>query len=92
MSDAIKQARLQNQLKNPVVALALGFFIPGAGQMYAGNVMWGVINLILCIICAVSVIASPVALIIWIVSLVLGYKGAKAYNDNMLDQAEVAES
>ena len=88
MSDAIQQARLQNTMKNPIVALALGFFIPGAAQMYAGNVMWGVINLILVIAFVITVIASPVAFIIWLVSMFLGYKGAKEFNDKVLDKAE----
>lgn len=33
MNDVIETTRLQNSLKNPIVALALGFFIPGAGQI-----------------------------------------------------------
>ncbi|AOW77117.1 hypothetical protein A3Q34_09765 [Colwellia sp. PAMC 20917] len=88
MSDVIQQARLQNTMKNPIVALVLGFFIPGAGQMYAGNVMWGVINLILVIVLAVTIIASPLAFIIWLVSMFLGYKGVKSFNVKVLDNAE----
>tara|TARA_R110000737_G_scaffold294031_1_gene300599 strand:- start:639 stop:914 length:276 start_codon:yes stop_codon:yes gene_type:complete len=88
MNDVIQQARLQNQLKNPIVALALGFFIPGAAQMYAGKVMWGVINLILVIVFAITIIASPIAFILWLVSMFLGYKGAKSFNDKVLDNAE----
>lgn len=88
MNDTIQQARLQNTMKNPIVALVLGFFIPGAGQMYAGNVLWGVINLVLIIVFAITVIASPLSFIIWIVSMFLGYKGAKAFNDKVLDKAE----
>ncbi|KZY36941.1 MULTISPECIES: hypothetical protein [unclassified Oleiphilus] len=90
MNDTIQQARLQNQMKNPIVALALGFFIPGAGQMYAGSMMWGVINLILIVVLAVTVIASPVAFILWLVSLFLGYKGTKQFNDKVLDGAEAS--
>ncbi|MBA6363604.1 hypothetical protein H4J56_19310 [Colwellia sp. BRX8-4] len=88
MSDTIQQARLQNKMKNPIVALALGFFIPGAAQMYSGSIMWGVINLILVIIFAITIIASPLAFIIWLVSMFLGYKGAKTFNDKVLDKAE----
>lgn len=88
MSDTIQQARLQNTMKNPIVALALGFFIPGAAQMYAGNVLWGVINLVLVIVFAITVIASPLSFIIWLVSMFLGYKGTKAFNDKVLDKAE----
>jgi len=92
MSDAIQQARLQNKLKNPLIALALGLIIPGAGQMYAGSVMWGVINLIIIIVCAISVIASPISFILWLVALFYGYSGAKAFNDQVLDSAEVNAS
>ena len=90
MNDAIEQARLQNDMKNPVVALALGFFIPGAAQMYSGSVMWGVINLILIVILAITIIASPLAFIIWLVSMFLGYKGTKAFNTTVLDKAGAA--
>lgn len=92
MSDAIETARLQNKMKNPIVALILGFIIPGAGQMYAGSVLWGVINLILCIVFAITVIASPLAFVVWLVSLVLGYKGTKGHNDKMLNEAEANKS
>ncbi|MGS0827017.1 hypothetical protein ACVBIO_14495 [Shewanella sp. 0m-8] len=92
MNDNIQQARLQNNMKNPIVALILGFFIPGAGQMYAGSVMWGVINLILIIICAITIVASPVSFILWLVSLFLGYKGTKQFNDRVLDNAEAKET
>jgi TM2 domain-containing membrane protein YozV len=88
MSDTIQQARLQNTMKNPIVALALGFFIPGAAQMYAGSVLWGAINLILVIVLAITVIASPLAFIIWLVSMFIGYKNAKAFNEKILDNAE----
>ena len=88
MNANIEQARLNNQLKNPTVALALGFFIPGAGQMYAGSTMWGVINLILFVILCISVIAAPLAFVVWVASLVLGFKGTKKYNDDILDAAE----
>ncbi|WP_135456967.1 hypothetical protein [Vibrio echinoideorum] len=92
MNDAIQQARIQNKMKNPMIALLLGFVIPGGAQMYAGSVMWGVVNLILIVVCAITVIASPVSFILWIVSLFLGYKGTKAYNDSVLDKAESSES
>ncbi|HIF9176364.1 TPA: hypothetical protein ACX6QN_001133 [Photobacterium damselae] len=88
MSDTINQARLNNKMKNPIVALVLGFCIPGAGQMYAGSVLWGCINLLLVVVCFISVLASPVALILWLVSLFLGYKGAVKYNDKLLDVEE----
>ena len=84
----IAQARLQNKMKNPIVALALGFIIPGAAQMYAGKVMWGVINCILAIIFAITVVGAPIAFIIWAVSMVLGYKGTIAYNEIVIDKAE----
>lgn len=89
MNDVIEAARLQNSLKNPVVALVLGFLIPGAGQMYAGSVGWGVVALIATIICAVSIVASPVAFIIWLVSLFFGYSGCKKANEQLL--TEVSE-
>ncbi|GAK83089.1 TM2 domain containing protein [Vibrio ponticus] len=92
MNDTIKQARLQNKMKNPVVALVLGFVIPGAGQMYAGSVMWGVINLLLIIVCAITVIASPVAFILYLVSLFFGYKGCVKYNEKLLDAEEAKEA
>ena len=90
MNDAIETARLQNNLKNPIVALALGFFIPGAGQMYAGSVMWGVLALIVTIVCAITVILSPISFIIWIVSLIFGYKGTKKANEQFLNEASKA--
>ena len=88
MSDLIEQARLENDMKNPIVALALGFFIPGASQMYAGSMMWGIINLILIIVFAVTIVASPVAFILWIVSMFMGYSGVKKFNVRVLDKAE----
>ncbi|MFA0540488.1 hypothetical protein FCV55_09035 [Vibrio sp. F13] len=88
MNDSIKEARLKNNMKNPIVALALGFFIPGAGQMYAGSVMWGIINLIIAFVCAITVIASPISFIIWAVALFMGYKGTKEFNNKVLDTAE----
>lgn len=87
MNDAIETARLQNSLKNPIVALALGFFIPGAGQMYAGSVMWGAISLLLTIVLAITIIASPLAFVIWLVSLFFGYSGTKKSNDRILEAA-----
>ncbi len=91
MNDAIKQARLQNEMKNPVIALVLGFIIPGAAQIYAGSVMWGIINLVLTIVLAITIIASPVAFIIWLTSMFLGYKGTKEFNNKILDNAEEAK-
>ncbi|WP_022943297.1 hypothetical protein [Psychromonas hadalis] len=87
MNDAIETARLQNSLKNPIVALALGFFIPGAGQMYAGSVMWGTIALIATIVCFITIIASPLAFIICLVSLFFGYSCTKKVNDRVLEAA-----
>lgn len=77
-------------MKNPVVALALGFFIPGAAQMYAGSVLWGVINLVIIVVCAITVIASPVSFVLWLVSMFMGYKGTKKFNDNLLSAAEAS--
>ena len=91
MNDVIETARLQNSLKNPIVALALGFFIPGAGQMYAGSVMWGSIALVFTIVCAISIIASPLAFVMWIVSLFYGYSGTKKANDKLLEAAGKAQ-
>ncbi|KDM90355.1 hypothetical protein [Photobacterium galatheae] len=90
MNDSIKMAKLNNQMKNPVVALALGFFIPGAAQMYAGSVLWGVINLVIIVVCAITVIASPVSFVLWLVSMFMGYKGTKKFNDNLLSAAEAS--
>lgn len=88
MNDTIRQARLQNDMKNPVVAIVLGFLIPGTGQMYAGSVMWGVINLVLMIVLTITVIGFPLACIIYIASIFLGYKGTTKFNDKILDNAE----
>ncbi len=88
MTSATEIARIQNQLKNPIAALALGFFIPGAAQMYAGSVGWGIFNLILVIVFAVTVIASPLAFVVWLVSMFMGYKATKAYNEAYLDKIE----
>lgn len=87
MNDVIETARLQNSLKNPIVALALGFFIPGAGQMYAGSVLWGTIALILTVVLAITIVASPIAFVIWLVSLFFGYSGTKKSNEIFLEAA-----
>ncbi|MEZ8140365.1 hypothetical protein [Enterovibrio sp. FF113] len=92
MNEAIQQARLKNKMKNPAIALVLGLVIPGAAQMYAGNVMWGIINLVIATVCMLTVIASPISFIIWLVSIYLGYKGTVAYNDAVLDTVEAAVS
>lgn len=33
-------------LKNPGVAAVLSFFLPGLGQIYNGQIMWGIIYLV----------------------------------------------
>ncbi|MGB2738939.1 MAG: hypothetical protein WBC60_00110 [Cognaticolwellia sp.] len=91
MNDAIEVARLQNSLKNPIVALVLGFFIPGAGQIYAGSVFFGIVSLVLTIVLAISIIASPIAFIIWLVSLFLGYSATKKANNKILEEASKVE-
>ncbi|MFT5806549.1 MAG: TM2 domain-containing membrane protein YozV [Moritella dasanensis] len=91
MNDVIEAARLQNSLKNPIVALALGFFIPGAGQMYAGSVMWGSFALITTLVLAITIVASPLAFVVWLVSLFYGYSGTKKMNDKLLAAASKAE-
>ncbi|MCL1046853.1 hypothetical protein L2737_16210 [Shewanella electrodiphila] len=90
MNDVIEAARLQNNLKNPIVALVLGFFIPGAGQMYAGSIMWGVISLILTIVLAITIVASPLAFVVWLVSMFCGYSGTKKVNEKILQAASDA--
>ena len=87
MNDTIKNARLQNNLKNPIVALVIGFFIPGAGQMYAGSVFWGIVSLILTIVLCITVIGAPIAFIIWLVSMFFGYSGVTKSNNKILDNA-----
>ena len=86
--DAIQQARLQNKLKVPSVAILLGLIIPGAGQIYAGSVIWGVANLMLTIIFGITIVASPISFFIWFLSMFFGYKAAKAYNETVLDEVE----
>lgn len=85
MNDSIEMARLQNKLKNPIVALVLGFLIPGGGQMYAGSVGWGVIVLIATIAFMITIVASPIGFIIWLISLYCGYSATKKANDIILD-------
>uniref|UniRef100_Q0HW90 TM2 domain containing protein n=1 Tax=Shewanella sp. (strain MR-7) TaxID=60481 RepID=Q0HW90_SHESR len=92
MNDAIKLARLQNEMKNSTTALVLGFLIPGAGQMYAGSVGFGIINFVLIVVLAVTIVASPIAFILYVLSMYWGYKGVLAFNNEVIRKAESQES
>ncbi|TVP16344.1 hypothetical protein [Shewanella sp. KCT] len=88
MNDAIKLAKLQNEMKNPTTSLVLGFLIPGAGQMYAGSVVFGIINFILILVLAITIVASPIAFILYALSMYWGYKGTIVFNNEVIRKAE----
>ena len=76
-------------MKSPVLALVLGFVIPGASQMYAGSMFFGIVNLILVAGFAITIVASPVAFIIWLLSMFMGYRKVRKFNSKILDKAEL---
>jgi TM2 domain-containing membrane protein YozV len=69
--------------KSTIGALALSFFLPGVGSMYAGKPAWGVPILVLWLLSfpllfvAVGAITLPAC---WIVGMILGYQQARDWN------------
>lgn len=56
-------------LKNPGVAAVLSFFLPGLGQIYNGQIMWGIIYLVV-----VMPLTGLISVSLWF-SLVREYYG-----------------
>lgn len=72
-----------SEVKSPILALILSFFLPGLGQFYNGHSKKGIILLvaaIISIILYVILIGALLYLIIWIYGLYDAYKSAEAIN------------
>jgi TM2 domain-containing membrane protein YozV len=76
-------------LKNPGIATVLSFFIPGAGQIYNGQIGKGIVffgaaivSYWLCFI----LIGFVLAPIVWIYAMVDANKTAKRVNEQMVGQ------
>ncbi|MGN1363617.1 MAG: zinc-ribbon domain-containing protein [Methanobrevibacter sp.] len=68
--------------KSLTLALLLSFFIPGLGQIYLGNVKFGIFIFILCVLFTFTII-FPVGAFIWFVCYAYNlYSVYKYYNEN----------
>ncbi|MDO6677079.1 DUF6677 family protein [Shewanella sp. 4_MG-2023] len=68
IQDTISHERIRNQMKNKIVGILLSFCFPGAGHMYAGQIMKGVIILVtftLCVITSFLIVPGLIAMILW---------------------------
>jgi TM2 domain-containing membrane protein YozV len=67
--------------KNPGVAVLLSFFLPGAGNLYAGSTAAGVVLLICWFVSWLfMLVAIPAFLIVWIVGMPTAYGAAVKFN------------
>lgn len=65
--------------KNISIAILLSIFIVGAGQMYNGQILKGIIFII---IYYLIIFLSPIFILIWIYNIYDAYKNAKNINNN----------
>jgi TM2 domain-containing membrane protein YozV len=74
--------------KSEGLAAVLSFLIPGLGEMYVGRLGFGILLLVLDIVCAflTLIFFVPIVgcLIIWVYSIYDSYKGAKDYNQTLV--------
>ena len=69
--------------KSVIGAIAISFFLPGAGAMYAGEIGWGIVILVLWIISmplALVTVGIFTGLACWIAGMVFGATAAQKWN------------
>ena len=68
-------------VKNPSVAVLLSFFLPGAGNLYAGSTAAGIVLLISWFVSWFLLLAGvPAVLIVWVVATVTAHSAAVKFN------------
>jgi TM2 domain-containing membrane protein YozV len=68
-------------VKNPHVAVLLSFFLPGAGNLYAGSTAAGIVLLISWFVSWFLLLAGvPAVLIVWVVATVTAHSAAVKFN------------
>lgn len=70
-----------NNEKNPTLALILSFLISGLGQIYNGNVLKGIILLILVYFLILTIIGAIFGVILWVYGMYDAYTTAKRINE-----------
>jgi TM2 domain-containing membrane protein YozV len=67
--------------KNPGIAVLLSFFLPGAGNLYAGSTTAGAVLLISWFVSWFLLLAGiPAVLIVWVVGMVTAHSAAVKFN------------
>lgn len=71
-------------VKNPSVAVLLSFFLPGAGNLYAGSTAAGIVLLISWFVSWFLLLAGvPAVLIVWVVATVTAHSAAVKSNQRI---------
>jgi len=82
-TDAEKMMLYETNKKSPGLALILSLLIPGAGQIYNGEVGKGIAMLIVVIVCWMFfflLIPILVAIVIWVWGIIDAHHTAQNYN------------
>lgn len=97
MSDYIKLARLQNKMKSPVIAFALGVTIPFAGLIYSGKALESFLSIVLILVMMSVGVFDPMFLSItiilaWAATAYLGVVASKQFNEDLIDEQELNDT
>jgi TM2 domain-containing membrane protein YozV len=83
-----RQQRLYDlKKKNPLVAVGLSLIVVGTGSMYAGKVLSGILQLIICLMLWIFFLGW----IVWIISPILAYFDVKEKNEMLLYELDLDE-
>ncbi|WP_261857122.1 hypothetical protein [Photobacterium sanguinicancri] len=85
--NAINAERIKNQMKNKTLGIVMSCILPGAGHIYSGSPIKGIIIMILFIACMVtSFLIAPlfIAFILWLWGMFSVNKEIIAFNEALL--------
>ncbi|MGF1728004.1 hypothetical protein [Photobacterium kasasachensis] len=89
IQDTLHSERIRNQLKNNMIGVFLNFILPGLGHCYAGKVMFGLIFMLISVVCiftAFLIVPGIIYLGIWIWTMVAVNRLIKNNNEQILSK------
>ncbi|MGF1723110.1 DUF6677 family protein [Photobacterium nomapromontoriensis] len=87
MQETLSAERIRNQLKSKNIGIFLNFILPGAGHLYAGKLLKGILLFITCLICLFTsflVVPGIIAFVLWLWGMFSVNKDIIAFNDQLL--------